>query len=269
MNEIKVISAEKIKVLAPATFQKNSLDSLSEKYVSFNTETIIKDMKKLDWQVVDAKQNNVKDLSLKSFQYHMLTFENANIDFQKEKSNARPQVIITNSHNGKNTMRMWFGMIRFACLNNMVLADTMFNSFKIRHRGYTMGQLEEGLYSYIGNIPEMIDKMQMFQNLKMSQNDRKNFAKESLAIRYPDVEKATIEPIQLLGSRREEDQGMDLWTTYNIVQENLLKGGLTAPMRTIKGNIMNYTTKEIKRPENQLKLNVALWTLVTKYAGIK
>lgn len=67
------------------------------------------------------------------------------------------------------------------------------------------------------------------------------YARAALAIRYPD-RPSPIEPQQLLGVRRAEDQSADLWTTFNRVQEHLVRGGLRGKLRTGR----NTTTRPVQ-----------------------
>lgn len=62
---------------------------------------------------------------------------------------------------------------------------------------------------------------------------------------------------QLLTPRRYEDYGDDLWTVYQRVQENLIKGGLSG--RTAQGR--SSRTRAVKGIDGDIKLNRALWVM--------
>ena len=62
---------------------------------------------------------------------------------------------------------------------------------------------------------------------------------------------------QVLTPRRYEDRQDDLWTTYQRLQENLLKGGL--PGRTAKGKRSH--TRAVSGIDGDVKLNRALWVM--------
>jgi len=59
---------------------------------------------------------------------------------------------------------------------------------------------------------------------------------------------------QILSARRWKDESGDLWTTYQRIQENLIKGGL--PGRTTQGKRAH--TRAIKGIDGDVKLNRAL-----------
>ena len=68
------------------------------------------------------------------------------------------------------------------------------------------------------------------------------------------VDKLTL---QLLRARRSEDRSSDLWTTFNRVQENTIKGGLSG--RNKQGR--RTTTRAVNGIDQDVKLNRALWVL--------
>lgn len=86
----------------------------------------------------------------------------------------------------------------------------------------------------------------------------------------------TVAPRALLKARRDADEGSDLWTTFNRVQENAIRGGLDdhrparfdqerqrqVPARSLR-------TRPVKSIDGDVKLNKALWTLAEELAKAK
>jgi hypothetical protein len=70
---------------------------------------------------------------------------------------------------------------------------------------------------------------------------------------------------QVLRPRRSADTAPDLWTTFNAVQENILRGGLLA--RNAQGS--RTRTREIRGIDQNVKLNRALWMLAEEMRHIK
>ncbi|WP_122233569.1 DUF932 domain-containing protein, partial [Pseudomonas syringae] len=93
---------------------------------------------------------------------------------------------------------------------------------------------------------------------QLDQDEQEAFALAALAYRYDPAEgPAPVTPSQLLMPRRREDRSSDLWTTFNRVQENTIKGGLTG--RNKQGR--RTTTRAVNRIDQDVKLNRALWVL--------
>ena len=80
-----------------------------------------------------------------------------------------------------------------------------------------------------------------------------------------DENEAPITANQLLSTRRIADRNPDLWSNFNRVQENIIRGGLRG--RTANGN--RTTTREVKSIDNNVKLNKALWILADGMRQLK
>ncbi|MEK1925051.1 MAG: hypothetical protein AAAB11_06335 [Rhizobium giardinii] len=58
--------------------------------------------------------------------------------------------------------------------------------------------------------------------------------------------------------RRQSDTGRDLWSTFNVIQENAVRGGLTA--RNAKTR-RRSTIREIGGIDQSVKVNKGLWQM--------
>ncbi len=65
--------------------------------------------------------------------------------------------------------------------------------------------------------------------------------------------------------RRVLDRGQDLWTTFNVVQENVIRGGIRG--RTEKGKMTR--TREVTGIDGDIKLNQVLWKMAEEFAKLK
>jgi Domain of unknown function (DUF932) len=65
-----------------------------------------------------------------------------------------------------------------------------------------------------------------------------------------------------LSPRRHADQGNDLWTQFNVVQEHLLKGGQ-------RRADSRRSTRKISSVGEDVRLNRALWTLAEELKRLK
>jgi sporulation protein YlmC with PRC-barrel domain len=66
-----------------------------------------------------------------------------------------------------------------------------------------------------------------------------------------------LEPARLLAPRRAADVGNDLWRTLNVVQENVLHGGI--PRRTASNRLVR--TRAITAIREDVRINSGLWDL--------
>ena len=76
---------------------------------------------------------------------------------------------------------------------------------------------------------------------------------------------APVTAEQLIEARRPEDFGNSLWTTFQRVQENALRGG--QPGRGAKGRRLH--TRPVASIDRSVSLNRALWVLAEEMRKLK
>ena len=103
-----------------------------------------------------------------------------------------------------------------------------------------------------------------YKNIQITEGARRIFAETVSDYVFEDA--APFPSQRLLSTRRNTDRGRnDLWTTYHVVLENIMKGGL----RGHNSKHRRMKTRAIKNIDRNNKLNQALWTLTEKMAEIK
>jgi hypothetical protein len=70
----------------------------------------------------------------------------------------------------------------------------------------------------------------------------------------------------LLNIRRSADRSPDLWTTFNVLQEKLLKGGVEVDNKETK---RSQRAREVKGVSENVRLNKAIWTLAEEMRKLK
>jgi hypothetical protein len=71
------------------------------------------------------------------YQKHLVVFRNNDVVINgKDGDTVYPQILLTNSHDGKNSFSFQAGLFRMICENGLVIATKQFEAMKIRHMGY-------------------------------------------------------------------------------------------------------------------------------------
>ncbi|EFK4136906.1 DUF932 domain-containing protein, partial [Escherichia coli] len=99
-------------------------------------------------------------------------------------------------------------------------------------------------------------KRDAMQSLILPPPARQALAQAALTYRYGD-EHQPVTTADILTPRRREDYGKDLWSTYQTIQENMLKGGISG--RSARGKRIH--TRAIHSIDTDIKLNRALWVM--------
>ena len=267
------MSMEDIKKACPAAFKENPTNpKVSDKYVQANTATVISDLEKLGWYPVQAKQCRMKRNSSGIRSFHMIAFQNPDVYIEKPDGeggatiDAYPRIILTNSHDGFNSFKFMVGLFRLVCSNGLVIATDDFIDLTIRHINYDFEALRDVVKTAIDTIPNIICKMNSMKNTILTEDEKKELATSVIKIRknIPEDEKFDIDEdtiMDILMPKREEDNGDDLWTVFNVCQEKMIKGGYSAMSSKNKVRKQRSITS-IKR---DVDCNQKLWEVASRF----
>jgi len=257
------LNETEIREKAKSIFTAKGAPGTSEKYAHISTYQIIQDMEKLGWGVVDAKQ--VRARKDEGYQKHLVVFRNNNLVIEgTDGDSAFPQVLLTNSHDGKNAFTFTAGLFRMVCENGLVICSKEFENLKIRHYGYNFEELTNVINSMVEKLPLTVESMNRFKRKQLVKEQIEEFAKKAVAIRFgaDQLNNITIDYDKLIEPTRPEDQGNDLWSVFNVVQEKLVHG----MFEYTAGNKLRKARK-IKNFKQDLDLNAKLYELAIEYAA--
>jgi hypothetical protein len=257
------IDKKEIKNRAKSIFTEKGAPNVSEKYAHISTEKIIDDMALLGWGVVDAKEVKARKADNIGFQKHLVVFRNNDIQITSEDGdNVFPQILLTNSHDGKNAFTFTAGLFRMVCENGLVVSSREFENMKIRHMGYSFDELQEVIKTMVEKLPLTVESLNKFRSIELGQDQMLDFAKKSLSTRFTEDELKiiNIDLTDLLTPTRKEDNGSDLWSVYNVVQEKLTHGRFNYQY----GN-KSRKARKIKNFNKDLELNEKLYDLALEY----
>ena len=218
-------SLSELREIAPSIFTKKGSDNTSSKYTHIPTDTVIKDLQLLGWNVVDAKE--VKARKQVGYQKHLVVFRNNDVVINgKDGDTVYPQILLTNSHDGKNSFSFQAGLFRMICENGLVIATKQFENYKIRHMGYDFETLQGVIKDMISNLDLTVESMNKMKETELTEEQTLDFAKQLLETRVAGSKnKFGDEAItDILTPQRKEDKGNGLWEVFNRVQENIVEG---------------------------------------------
>ena len=263
------MTKEILKKECPLAFASEPTNpDVSGRYLFVNTETIIDDLDKLGWKPVQAAQRKSRGGST-IFSKHMIAFQNPDIKITgKDGDDSFPRIIMTNSHDGMQAFKFSVGIFRLVCSNGLVVADEQFSEFKIKHKGYTFGELRGVVNQAVADLPNKVQVLNDMKKRVLTQDEKNKLALDAMLIRAgiePGSDKAkkfnyddeTIEDI--LDPKRDEDKGDDLWRVFNVVQEKITQGDFHAALTGAKVR----KVRKIKSFEKDLKVNKELFKLAT------
>jgi hypothetical protein len=248
--------------VAPSIFAQEPHGSRSERYAYIPTIDVLNGLRKEGFEPFAVVQSKCRLEGKSEFTKHMIRMRHANTIMAPQAN----EIILLNSHDGTSSYQMLAGCFRFVCQNGMIAGDIL-EDIRIGHRGDVMGNVIEGAYTVLQGFDLVDESREVMQQTRLNYEEQAVFARSALMLRYDieDAGKAPIQADQLLRPHRREDTGTDLWTTFNVVQENALKGGL----RGRTANNHRTTTRAVTGISQDMKLNQALWALAEGMRQLK
>jgi len=247
----------------PSIFAREAHDSRSDRYVYVPTIEIVEGLRREGWFPFFAVQAVPRDGSRHGHAKHMLRL-------RRDDGIGKPEaaeVIIVNSHDGTSAYQMFAGVLRFVCTNSMI-AGERFEEVRVPHKGNIQTDIIEGVYTVAEDFPRLIDATETMKDTRLSQAEQQVLAQASLVARYGEDE-SPVRPDQIIAPRRREDVGQSLWQTFNVIQENLIRGGIDGRRQTSDGRIRRSRTRAINGIDQNVGLNRALWTLAEGMQRLK
>ena len=263
---MQALTNDQLHRIAPSIFAQHADDKRGQRYRFVPTIEVVNAMRAEGFNPVKVTASKAKTEEGMDYVKHSIRFRReSDMDTKLAKvGQILPEIALTNSHNGTSGFIVDPALLRLICTNGLVAATSQ-GTLRYRHSGKDdlTGRVLEGVFSVVEDFPLIADRIEEWQGTILTHDQRLAFARAALPLRFD--EDAGIEPQQLLTARRYGDRSEDLFTTFNVVQENLVRGGLSMT-RSEKGR--RRTTREIKNVDRDLKLNRALWTLADEMAKL-
>jgi len=251
--------------LPPASKTNFCKDNLSDKYEFSNTLNIVKELSNHGWNVSSAYQRRItKSTKMDNYKFakHWITFRKNEHIKNLKVDDVFPQIYLLNSHDGTTALKFQSGLYRLVCSNGLVTTDKNLVHLKLRHSKEKISMLNEFLSEYLKTLDYTVDHVNSMGNKILSEDEKLEFANISTNLRWGQhVPK--IELQKVLQPRRVQDEKQDLWTVFNVIQENLTKGGIEGKGDKIckNGEIKIIKTKKLIDENKYISFNSDIWQL--------
>ena len=254
-----ILSADDLRTLTPSVFATQPWERMSERYRMVPTSEVITILGERGFRPVDARQSRSRIPGKADYNRHMIRFRHDEFLQPFPAGTELPELVMSNSHDGTAAYRFNSGIFRLICSNGLVVASADFGGISVRHKGGEdfPQRIIDATYQIIEETPKTLARIEEWKATPLTPPQQ--LALASAAVELLDK---PLPPEEVLKPRRSEDQKPDLWTTFNRVQESILKGGIQTTAPTGR----RTRTRPVKSVDRDIKLNKALWTLAAKLA---
>lgn len=259
---VKPLSNEELRVKAPTLFTQEPHFDVSEKYHFIPTIDVIEEIKSHNWHPVSVSVAGVRDAQKEGYQQHCVRFRHFE-DLLNPSENAI-ELLLFNSHDRSKAFSISAGIFRFVCANGLVLSDSVFESYKIKHLGSRENDVARAVANITAIKPKLTEKIANLESISLNQSEKESFAKSSISLRFENH--LEVDYNDLLIPHRDEDIKDNLYTTLNVIQENLIRGNISG---VNKETGRRFTSKQISSISKDVEVNKGIWDIAERIASIK
>lgn len=226
--------------------------SMSEKYSHIKTSDVLKELETSGWRIRDIQAARVVKKSKEGFQKHIVRLTNPDLRFNRK--DIVPELVVVNSYDSTSSLQILLGVYRLVCSNGL-LSGTTFDAYRMKHVGDIETRYKSRIADLVASIPRLESDINRMSLVLLSDSQQVEFAEKAIVdILGKSTEK--IDPRRLLIARRFDDQGPDVFTVYNRIQENVIHG-------------LFRNGRRITSASRNVKINRELWDLAQTFTERK
>ncbi len=262
---------------APSAFAVEPYQGMSSRYSFVPTSKVIEGMRTAGFLPYNVMQSRTRIEGKGNYTKHMMRFR-AQDQQMSHVGDTAVEAILVNSHDGASCYEISLGAFRLTCENGAMVSEGLAEIYKVRHTGNIITDVIDATRRILGFAPQVVEAIKNWKGILMSGPEQKLLAEAAYSVRF-DEPVPGVTPEKLLTSRRYADNGNDLWTVYNRIQENTTKGGIIPRSDTGSRLYLNNPatgqsrkaarTRAVVGIAENTKLNRALWTLAAEFAKLK
>jgi Domain of unknown function (DUF932) len=252
MNQLQTLTLDDVRRRAPAAFSTIAHPRTSDRYSLFKTSDILEHLLGQGWSITRADQSAIHTEKQSLYSRHLVALIRPEFVYQDEQV----EFLVVNSNDGRSKYHTEMGVTRFACANGLIDSDPL-AEMDLRHFGYQPEQVLAAGQKVIERVPKVLAVIDAWKTKELPYATQLELARFAIEQRFG--KEAPIQPGDLLERRRDADRGDNLWTVFNIVQENALKGGQLYERQTKRG-LRNLHVRPIRSIGTNIAINKSLWS---------
>lgn len=258
-----VLTDETLRTQAPSIFATGPMAGVSQRYTFVPTAEIVQELRGHDWVPVSVEEQRIRLETRRGFQKHLLRFRRAEQMQTLEEWNV--ELVLINSHDTGCAYQIHAGIYRRICSNGLVMSNGSFSAIRFRHTGLLGGEIVQASVRLLDFAPRIGELVNRFRERQLELREAQEFARHALLLRYDSLADAPVEPDTLLQAQRPEDEGSDLWSSMNRIQENLVRGGVSDWHKDRRGKLRSV--RALRGIDSKVILNKGLWNLAERMAN--
>lgn len=247
--------------VVPSLYTQEGHEKTSARYQPISTAMVVEKLMSEGFYPTKAFQTGSRTLEKKQFSKHMIRFRRYDLNYAE--SEYFPEIVLVNSHDGLSSYRLMAGLYRLVCSNGMI-AGCEYDEVKVRHFGNIIDNVIEGTYEVVKCFDILMNAVKTMQSVYLDQEEKLFLANIAHSLRFEGNAAIAITPDKLLKPRRGDDRSDDIFSVLNVIQENIIRGGIAGMYRNEQGWLQRTRSREVKSIDQNIRLNRELWSAAEK-----
>lgn len=228
----------------------------SNKFGFISSENLVSRLETQGLKLADVVESKIrKDKELRQgYQKHVLRF-----DTGISNRHGNLQLLAINSHEGSSALTFRMGFFRLVCSNGLIIGSDLIPQIKVRHTQNGLLKLNDSIDELMEWRTVAMDNITKMENKKLNQDEYQKLIHASAKIRLGD--KYSDKLVPFFEPKRYEDNREDLFTAFNVIQENIMRTGFYA---LDKETNISTKVRAIRGVNAGIDLNTALYNEALK-----
>lgn len=262
---VKPLSNDELFNVAPSIFSENPIETVSDKYAFVPTHKLLDIFRDAGYYPIMASESKVRDEENQGYQKHIIQFRSLENLLRPNAKDEYEDIVLTNSHNRTSSFIVDLAIFRIVCSNMLVIPSKSFVHHSIVHVGFTQEKVKNAIAEVTSYMPKIKEIVATFKSIHLTPSEEQMLANAAIDIRF-DTNTHYIKADELLKVNYPEDNAPTLWSTYNRIQEAMIRGGVK--MKNLITN-KTFTSKAISGIDATIKFNKELFEAVEQVALLK
>ena len=198
----------------------SKVQRIKQKDFYIPTIDAVQKLQKEGWMINGVDEQRNKKTRKITHNYVQMTHPDFAVKNSKGKDEAYSSITIKNSCSGDQPLQMSLGAFRMVCSNGLVRFDEHAESEKIKHIEVNYRDLDRFIHSLNNKAQDVIAQLNTWKEKDMTFEQMRDLAYNAAKLRFNETDE-DFNPDALLRVNRVEDEGNDVWTVFNRIQENL------------------------------------------------
>jgi hypothetical protein len=266
----EALTDDQLRAAVPSIFATEAHESRSARFTPIPTIQVLDGLRAEGFEPFGAQQARTRVEGKAEYTKHLLRLRHRSL---ANATGEAFEIVLVNANDGTSAYQMLPGFFRMVCANGLMTGET-FNEVKVRHSGDAVGAVIEGAFQVLQDAPRVTEQVAGFKAVTLTEGERGVFAEAAHVLRFPKAHEAVpspapIAPEALLRPRRAADRGVDLWSAFNVIQENVIRGGQRGQVVAADGARRRASVREVTGIDQGRALNRALWVLTERMAELR